>query len=104
MFKRRITATLKPRASTELPRAIVEEVVPALRRREGFCGKISITAERRSGCCCREMNGGAGHRNGQRQRSEPPAGVVIGLQKVGTFEGSNSPFYKKRGISICEAH
>ena len=97
MFTHRITVTLKSDASLELTDVAGREVIRPLRRHEEFCGQgLSITAERPRAASIgyREMNDDACHHNEHQESLAPSVDVVVGLPKIGTFEGSNSTFRK----------
>ena len=97
MFTHRITVTLKSDASLELTHVADEEVIPPLHHHKGSCGEvISITAERSRAASggYREMNDNACHHNEHQESLAPSVDVVVGLPKIGTFEGSSSTFLK----------
>jgi len=98
MFAHRVTMNLKADATPELIRVTEIEIIPLLRKQNGFRGEItSITAERSYAASDSywetKEDAEAYHRSGYQESLKSLLNVVTGRPMVGTFEVSNSTFH-----------
>lgn len=99
MFARHVSMKLKANSAPEFNRTIVNEIIPLLRKEEGFEDEITFIAPERSEAAAisfwtAKENAEAYHRTGYPEVLKALAKVVDGTPKVEMFEVSNSTFHK----------
>jgi hypothetical protein len=98
MFTHRITMNLKAGAAPELTRVTETEIIPLLRKQQGFHGEITSIAPGSDHAASdsywdTKEDAEAYHRTGYQESLKSLLNVVVGLPMVGTFEISNSTFH-----------
>ena len=99
MFTRNVTLKLKANSAPEFTRLIENEILPLLRKHEGFRDEILFVAPERSEALAisfwdTKENADAYNRTGYPEVLKSMSKVVEGTPKVETFEVSYSTFQK----------
>lgn len=99
MFTRNVTLKLKANSAPEFTRLIENEILPLLRKHEGFRDEILFVAPERSEALAisfwdTKKNADAYNRTGYPEVLKSMSKVVEGTPKVETFEVSYSTFQK----------
>lgn len=99
MFARYVSMKLKANSAPEFDRIIVNEIIPLLRKEEGFEDEITFIAPERSEAAAisfwaTKQNAEAYQRRGYPGVLKALAKVVDGTPEVVMFEVSNSTFHK----------
>jgi len=89
---------IKADSASELARVTESEIIPLLRKQQGFRGEItSISAERLQAASDSywdtKEDAETYHRTGYQESLKSLLNVVVGLPMVGIFEVSNSTFH-----------
>ena len=99
MFTRHITLKLKANSAAELTHLIENEIIPRLRKRQGFCGEISLVAPERSEAVAisfwdTKEEAEAYNQTEYQAVLKTLSTVVEGTPKVETFEVAHSTVFK----------
>jgi heme-degrading monooxygenase HmoA len=99
MHTRTVTMKLKANSAPEFARVIENEILPLLRKQQGFRDEITFVAPERSEAVAisfweTKENAEAYNRTGYPEILKTLAKVVDGTPKVETFELSNSTLHK----------
>ena len=99
MYTRNLTMKLKANTAEEFNRLIENEILPLLRKQQGFRDVITFVAPERSEAVAisfweTKENAETYNRTGYPEILKTLAKVVDGSPKVETFELSNSTFHK----------
>ena len=99
MFTRTVTMKLKPNTAPEFNRLIENEILPLLRKQQGFRDEITFVAPERSEAVAisfweTKENAEAYNRTGYPEILKTLAKVIEGTPKVETFELSTSTLHK----------
>ncbi|HLG16543.1 MAG TPA: hypothetical protein VJH03_18870 [Blastocatellia bacterium] len=99
MFTRNLTIKLKANSAQEFTRVIENEILPLLRKQEGFRDEITFVAPERLEAVAisfwqTKENAEAYDRTGYPEVLKAVSKVVDGTPKVEVFELSNSTFHK----------
>ena len=99
MFTRNVTLKLKANSAPDFTRLIENEIVPMLRKQNGFRDEITFIAPERSEAVVisfweTKENAEAYNRAGYPEALKTLSNVIEGTPKVETFELSNSTFHK----------
>ena len=99
MYTRNVTMKLKPNSAPEFAGVIENEILPLLRKQQGFRDEITFVAPERSEAVAisfwqTKENAEAYNRTGYSEILKTLAKVIEGTPKVETFELSNSTLHK----------
>jgi heme-degrading monooxygenase HmoA len=99
MFTRHVTMMLKPDSVAEFTRIIENEIIPLLRKQNGFRDEVTFVAPERSEAVANSFwdtkeDVEAYNRTGYQEVLKTLSKVVEGTPKVETFEVANSTFHK----------
>ncbi len=99
MYTRNVTMKLKANSAPEFARVIENEILPLLRKQQGFRDEITFVAPERSEAVAisfweTKENAEAYNRTGYPEILKSLAKVIEGTPKVETFELSNSTLHK----------
>jgi len=99
MYTRNVTMKLKANSAPEFASVIEKEILPLLRKQQGFRDEITFVAPERSEAVAISLwetkeNAEAYNRTGYPEILKTLAKVVEGTPKVETFELSNSTLHK----------
>ena len=99
MYTRNVTMKLKANSAPEFARVIENEILPLLRKQQGFRDEITFVAPERSEAVAisfweTKENAEAYNRTGYPEILKTLAKVIEGTPKVETFELSNSTLHK----------
>ncbi len=99
MFARRVVMHLKPNSVVEFTQRLEKEVIPLLRKREGFLDEITFVAANGTEAFGislweRAENAEAYNRETYPQVTKILAKLVEGTPQVETYEVANSTFHK----------
>ena len=99
MYTRNVTMKLKANSAPEFARVIENEILPLLRKQQGFRDEITFIAPERLEALAisfwdTKENAEAYNRTGYPEILKTLAKVVVGTPKVETFELSNSTLHK----------
>ncbi len=99
MHTRNVTMKLKANSAPEFARVIENEILPLLRKQQGFRDEITCVAPERSEAVAisfweTKENAEAYNRTGYPEILKTLAKVIEGTPKVETFELSNSTLHK----------
>ena len=99
MFARSLHVHLKPKNVTEFTRTIDREIIPLLRKQEGFLDEITFVTPDRTevvgiSLWDQKENAETYNRRTYPQVLKALANVVEGIPLVQTYEVSNSTFHK----------
>ncbi len=99
MYTRNVTMKLKADSAPELAGVIENEILPLLRKQQGFRDEITFVAPERSEAVAisfweTKENAEAYNRTGYPELLKTLAKVVVGTPKVETFELSSSTLHK----------
>ena len=99
MYTRNVTMKLKANSAPEFGRVIENEILPLLRKQQGFRDEITFVAPERSDAVAisfweTKENAEAYNRTGYPEILKTLAKVIEGTPKVETFELSNSTLHK----------
>ena len=99
MFTRNVTMKLKPNTAPEFKGLVENEILPLLRKQQGFRDEFTFVAPERSEVLAISIwetkeNAEAYNRTGYPEILKILAKVVEGTPKVETFELSNSTLHK----------
>ena len=99
MITRNVTLRLKANSAPEFTRIIEEQILPLLRKQNGFRDEITFLAPERSEAVGisfwdTKANAEAYNRTGYPEVLKTLSKVVEGTPKVETFEVSNSTYHK----------
>ena len=99
MFTRNVTLKLKANSAPDFTRLIENEIVPMLRKQNGFRDEITFIAPERSEAVAisfweTKENAEAYNRAGYPEVLKTLSNVIEGTPRVETFELSNSTFHK----------
>ena len=99
MYTRHVTMKLKANSAPEFARVIENEILPLLRKQQGFRDEITFVAPERSEAVAisfweTKENAEAYNRTGYSEILKTLAKVIEGTPKVETFELSNSTLHK----------
>jgi len=99
MFARRVSLNLKPNSVAELTKKLEKEIIPLLRKQNGFQDEITFVApdgKKAFGISLwdRAENADAYNRADYTEVTKILAGVVEGTPQVETYEVTNSTFHK----------
>jgi heme-degrading monooxygenase HmoA len=99
MYTRNVTMKLKANSAPEFARVIENEILPLLRKQQGFRDEITFVAPERSEAVAisfweTKENAEAYNRTGYSEILKTLAKVIEGTPKVETFELSNSTLHK----------
>ena len=99
MFTRHVTLRLKANSASEFSNAMEKEIIPLLRKQNGFRDEVTLVAPERQEAVAisfweTKENAEAYSRTGYPEILKILAKVVEGSPKVETFELSNSTFHK----------
>jgi hypothetical protein len=99
MFARRVSMHLKPNTATEFTQRLEKEIIPLLRKQNGFQDEISFVApggKEAFGISLWDKveNAEAYNRGSYPEVTKILARVVDGTPQVETYEVSNSTFHK----------
>ena len=109
MFTRHETLKLKANSELEFTRLNECQVIPLLRKQEGFCGQMILTAPERSEAVSISLWNTRETAEYYGQTEYPQVlsnldGVVEGTPHVVTFQMSNSTFYESRAVKEERIH
>jgi len=98
MFVRQVTMKLRAASAPEFARLIDREILPLLRRQQGFRDEVTLVAAERSGAICTSFwntkeNAEAYSRTLYPEVLKALSKVVVGIPRVQTFDLSNSTFH-----------
>ena len=99
MFSRNVTMKLKPNCVAEFTRTVEQEIIPLLRKQNGFQGEIAFVAPNGTEALGislwdRKENAEAYHRGAYQEVLKTLAKVVDGTPEVRNFEVGTSTFHK----------
>ena len=99
MFTRNVTLKLKANSAPDFTRLIENEILPMLRKQNGFRDEITFIAPERSEAVVisfweTKENAEAYNRTGYPEVLKTLSNVIEGTPRVETFELSNSTFHK----------
>ena len=99
MFTRNVTIKLKANSAPEFASVIENQILPLLRKQQGFRDEITFIAPERSEAVAISLwdtkeNAEAYNRAGYPEVLKTLSNVIDGTPKVETFEVSNSTFHK----------
>ena len=99
MFSRNVTMRLKPNSVAEFTRTLDQEVIPLLRKQNGFTDEITFLAPEGTDAVAislwdRKESADAYSRDSYPQVLKNLANVVEGTPQVHSFEVTNSTFHK----------
>ena len=99
MYTRNVTMKLKANSAQEFANVIENEILPLLRKQQGFRDEITFVAPERSEAVAISLwetkeNAEAYNRTGYPEILKTLAKVIEGTPKVETFELSNSTLHK----------
>src|SRR4029079_13249577 len=99
MFTRNVTLKLKANSAPDFTRLIENEILPMLRKQNGFRDEITFIAPERSEAVVisfweTKENAEAYNRAGYPEVLKTLSNVIEGTPRVETFELSNSTFHK----------
>ncbi len=99
MYTRNVTMKLKANSAPEFASVIENEILPVLRKQQGFRDEITFVAPERSEAVAisfweTKENAEAYNRTGYPEILKTLAKVIVGTPKVETFELSNSTLHK----------
>ena len=99
MYTRNVTMKLKANSASEFAGVIENEILPLLRKQQGFRDEITFVAPERSEAVAISLwetkeNAEAYNRTGYPEILKTLAKVIEGTPKVETFELSNSTLHK----------
>ena len=99
MYTRNVTMKLKANSAPEFARVIENEILPLLRKQQGFRDEITFVAPERSEAVAisfweTKENAEAYNRTGYPEILKTLAKVIEGTPKVETFQLSNSTLHK----------
>jgi len=99
MFARHVSMQLKPNTRAEFTQTIEKEIIPLLRKQNGFQDEITFIAPGEANAVCislwdRKENADAYVRNTYPAVLKSMEKVVEGTPQVLTYEVSNSTFHK----------
>ena len=99
MYTRHVSMKLKANSALEFARIIENEILPLLRKQQGFRDEITFVAPERSEAVAISIwetkeNAEAYNRTGYPEILKTLAKVIEGTPKVETFELSNSTLHK----------
>ena len=99
MYTRNVAMKLKANSAPEFARIIENEILPLLRKQQGFRDEITFVAPERSEAVAisfweTKENAEAYNRTGYPEILKTLAKVIEGTPKVETFELSNSTLHK----------
>ena len=99
MFARRVTMQLKPNSVPELTQRLEKEIIPLLRKQNGFQDEITFVSAKGTesfgiSLWDKQESADAYNRAGYPEVIKILARVVEGTPQVETYEVSNSTFHK----------
>ena len=99
MFARRVTMQLKPNSVPEFTQRLEKEIIPLLRKQNGFQDEITFVSAKGTeafgiSLWDNQENADAYNRAGYPEVTKILARVVEGTPRVETYEVSNSTFHK----------
>jgi len=99
MFARSVSCTLKPGRVAEFTKTFEKDVIPVLRKQNGFQDEITFVAPGETNAVCislwdRKENADAYARGTYASVLKSMEQVVVGTPQVQTYEVSNSTFHK----------
>ena len=99
MFTRHVTMKLKPNSVAEFTRIIENEIIPQLRKQNGFRDEVTFVAPERSEAVANSFwdtkeNVEAYNRTEYQEVLKTLSKVIEGTPMVETFEVANSTFHK----------
>ncbi len=99
MFARRVTMHLKPNSVPELTQRLEKEIIPLLRKQNGFQDEITFVSAKGTDSFAislwdKRESADAYNRTGYPEVMKILARVVEGTPQVETYEVSNSTFHK----------
>jgi hypothetical protein len=99
MFARKVSVQLKPNMSAEFTQKVMSDVIPVLRKQDGFQDELTFTAKdgrEAFGISLwdRKESAEAYHRGSYPQVAKVLEKYVEGTPRIETFEVSSSTFHK----------
>lgn len=99
MYARNVTIQLKPKAGVEFTRTLENDVLPMLRKQNGFCDEITFLAPDGKQALAISLWDEKANAETYTRETYPKvlkslANVVEGTPRVESFEVSNSTFHK----------
>ncbi len=99
MFTRHVTMKLRANSAAEFTQLIENEIIPLLRKQQGFHDEITFVAPERSEAIANSFwdtkeDAEAYNRAGYQEVLKTLSKAVEGTPKVETFEVANSTFHK----------
>ena len=99
MFARRVTVLLKPNSVGEFTQRLEKEVLPLLRKQNGFQDEITFVVQSGTEAFAISLWERAEHAEAYNRGTYPKvakilASVIEGVPRVETFEVTNSTFHK----------
>jgi hypothetical protein len=99
MFVRKVTTLLKPNSISKFSRLMEEEIIPMLRKQNGFQGELTFFAPDEDGVTGISLWNKASNAEAYSRGTYPVvlkklATLIEGTPKVATYEVVNSTFHK----------
>lgn len=99
MFTRHVTIKLKANSATEFTRVIENEIIPLLRRQQGFRDEVTFVVPERSEAIALSFwetkeDAEAYSRTGYQEVLKTISNLVEGDPKIETYEVTHSTFHK----------